>query len=83
MRVSPGICDDVDAVMLEWGQGWVCNDEIVDVNAWLSAKDISAKHPVTVWDVFNWERKGLYKGRKQGSRKLFRVGDVLAAMARR
>lgn len=80
-QVDPAACQSLDNRMRAWGQGWVCNNEIVDVNEMASAKSIADRHPVSVWDIYNWERDGLYSGKKVGARKLYKVGDVLAAMA--
>lgn len=81
--VDAAACESVDDRMRAWGQGWVCNNEIVDVNEWASARSIADRHPVTVWDIYNWERDGLYSGKKVGARKRYKVGDILAAMATR
>lgn len=84
LEEAPYRCLDLDAVMHDYGQGWITDDEIVDVNQWLTAREvceyIEAKwgsSGITPFDVRNWERAGAFVGEKRGSRKYFRLGDVL------
>lgn len=85
LEEAPYRCLDLDAVMHDYGQGWITDDEIVDVNQWLTAREvceyIEAKWGanISVWNVRDWARRhpGELPHRKLGGKKLFRLGDVL------
>lgn len=79
-------CVKVDNRMIAYGQPWVCDNSIVDVNEMLSAKDMAARFGFTEFDVRNWARLHPEKIRthKTANRRvLFRVGDVLSFSANR
>lgn len=79
-----GRCVEVDNRMIEYGQPWVCDNSIVDVNDMLSAKAIAERFGIAEWDVRNWDRRNPGKIRKHkaaSGRTLFRVGDVLSLRA--
>lgn len=76
-------CMALDKRMADYGQAWVSDNSIIDVNEMMTAQELAERHGIAVWDVFNWERQGKYRGVKCGSRKRFRQGDVLAAKAAR
>ncbi|WP_195167162.1 helix-turn-helix domain-containing protein [Mycobacteroides abscessus] len=70
-------CYLLDKRMADFGQAWISNNDIIDVNAMMTARELSEKHGISVWTIYNWERMGRYRGVKTGARKLFRQGDVL------
>lgn len=80
-------CLAVDNRMVAYGQGWVCDNSIIDVNEMLSAKDISERFGIPEWDIRNWSYRNPDKIRKyqsaKGKRAKFRVGDVLTYYANR
>lgn len=78
--VDPTACDLVDGRMSEYGQTWLVNDEIVDVNAVQTATEIAGRFGLAPWDIQNWAHRypeKLPKRGKRGGKNLFRVGDVL------
>lgn len=83
LEEAPTRCLELDAVMAEYGQGWITDNEIIDVNQLMTAREVSEYiqarfgEDVSVFDVRNWERAGSYSGIWRGSRKYFRLGDVL------
>lgn len=80
-EVDSVACREVDDLMVEYGQGWVCDDSIIDVNEMLSAKAICERFGLSEWNVRDWARRNPDKIRKHknsNGRTLFRVGDVLA-----
>ncbi|ADL71052.1 hypothetical protein LEBRON_89 [Mycobacterium phage LeBron] len=73
-------CAKVDNQMVEYGQGWVCDNSIIDVNEMLSAKELAERFGLSEWNVRDWARRHPDKIRKHkaaNGRTLFRVGDVL------
>lgn len=85
MRADPESCLSLDSRLADYGQGWVSDDTIVDVNEMMTAKALAERHGLSEWDIRNWERAGHIQGfRRPGiSRVLFRQGDVLAYVANR
>ncbi|OHT95399.1 hypothetical protein [Mycobacteroides chelonae] len=84
LEECPTRCLTVDELMFQYGQEWITDDEIIDVDQLLTAREvceyIAAKwgtSKVSPFDVRNWERAGAFVGEKRGSRKYFRLGDVL------
>lgn len=73
-------CLALDKLMADYGQSWVSDNSIVDVNAMMSAKDIADRFGLAEWDVRNWARRYPEKIRQHkanNGRTLFRLGDVL------
>lgn len=73
-------CLALDNRMVDYGQGWVCDNSIVDVNEMLSAKAICERFGIEEWDVRNWAHRHpdkIQKYKANNGRTLFRVGDVL------
>lgn len=79
--MDPSTCDLVDARMVEFGQGWVCDNQVVDVNELKPAVEIAEQFGFHPWDIHNWHQRHPeeipIRG-KRGNKNLFRVGDVLA-----
>lgn len=77
---DPEACRLVDARMVEFGEQWVCDDEPVDVNKLMSAREISERFSINPWNVMDWARRHPDKvpKHKVKGRTLFRLGDVLA-----
>ncbi len=72
--------------MAEYGQPWVSDNSIIDVNEMLSAKQLSERFGISEWDVRNWAKRHPDKIRRHkaaNGRTLFRVGDVLTFHATR
>lgn len=74
---APDACNQLDALLVEAGNGWVCSDEIVDVNELMSAKDIAERHGYALHDVYNWAKYGGIEKHREAGRVKFRVGDIL------
>lgn len=73
-------CANLDNLMVNCGQGWVCDNSIVDVNEMLSAKQMAEKFGLVEFDVRNWSRRHpelIRKHKAANGRTLYRVGDVL------
>lgn len=81
-EVNLEACLAVDNRMVAYGQGWVCDNSVLNMEERMTARQLSERHGMSVWDVYNWERMGFYKGYKSGRRKLFRQGDVLVARSK-
>lgn len=75
---APETCRLVDARMVEFGEQWVVADSAPDVNAIMSATEISREFGFNPWDVHNWARAGGLKRYGTDSRPRYRLGDVLA-----
>ncbi|QFG10324.1 excise [Mycobacterium phage DyoEdafos] len=73
-------CLVVDKKMAEYGQPWVSDNSIIDVNEMLSAKQLAERFGLSEWNVRDWARRHPERIRKHkaaNGRTLFRVGDVL------
>lgn len=73
-------CLSLDKLMADYGQPWISDNSIVDVNAMMSAGDIAERFGISVWNVRDWARRHPEKIRRHKSangRTLFRLGDVL------
>lgn len=83
MEADPVMCRHLDARMVEYGQGWVCSEVVVDVNRMMSAKEIADEFGIQPWNVMDWSRRHPDKipKHKRGGRTLFRLGDVLGYQA--
>ena len=81
---APLMCQTVDAQMVAWGEGWVCDDEVPDVDALMTAAAIARKFGFQRWDIANWVRQGKIKAHPHsGTGSLYRVGDVLVYFAQK
>lgn len=79
--IDPVACRHLDARMVEFGEGWVCEgDKPVDVKRLMSAKEIADEFGFQPWNVMDWSRRHPDKvpKHKDGGKTLFRLGDVLA-----
>lgn len=77
-------CLSLDKLMADYGQSWVSDNSIVDVNAMMSAKDIAERFGIAEWNVRDWARRHPDRIRKHKTargRTLFRLGDVLTCNA--
>lgn len=75
---NPAACQAVDGKMEEQGEGWVCDDDIPDLNALWTASQIAKKWGFQRWDIDNWVRAGAIKRHETDKGPRYRVGDVLA-----
>ena len=77
-------CLVLDKKMADYGQPWISDNSIVDVNAMLSAKDVAERFGLSEWNVRDWARRNPDKIRRNKAAKgrtLFRLGDVLTYSA--
>lgn len=83
MEADEHTCRLVDARMIEFGQGWVCSESVIDVNRMVTAQEIAEEFGINTWNVHDWARRhpDLIPKHKKGSRTLFRLGDVLTYQA--
>ena len=82
LRQSPAACMEVDSLMLDCGQGWVCDATIADPDELVSAQDVEARYGIKDFTVRALARRYGIKVRGQrDNSNLYRLGDVLAARA--
>lgn len=82
--VDPYECRLVDGKMESWGESWVCDDDLPDMDALMSAAAIARKWGFQRWDIANWVRAGgIMSPKSSNGIPLYRVGDVLAHFARK
>ena len=83
MEVASEACHVVDGRMCEFGESWVCDDAVVNVEEWSTVADIYAQFGpgFEPWNVHLWASRHPdevpLRGKRSG-RNLYRVGDVLA-----
>lgn len=73
-------CLRLDKRMADYGQSWVSDNSIVDVNAMMSAKAIAEQFGLEEFDVRNWAKRHPERIRQHkagNGRMLFQLGDVL------
>ena len=81
---DPRMCRQVDEIMIRVGQGWVCDDGIVDPNSLMTAEDIERRHGISRGALrLLVHRHGIEVRGKQGKWNLYRLGDILAIRARK
>lgn len=74
-------CLALDNRMVDYGQGWVCDNTIINVDEMLSAKAIAERFGIAEFNLRAWVRRHperIKKYKASNGRTLFRVGDVLA-----
>lgn len=80
-EVDMEACINLDNRMIAYGQPWVCDNSVIDVNEMLSAKAICERFGLEEFNVRAWARRHperIRKHKASNGRTLFRVGDVLA-----
>lgn len=81
-QLDPRSCRQVDEIMIRVGQGWICDDGVVDPNEWLTAQDIERRHGIGENAVRKLAlRYGIEVRGKRGKFNLYRLGDILSARA--
>lgn len=81
---DPEMCRVIDGNMEAWGEGWVCDDEVPDMDALMTAAALARKFGFQRWDIANWVRAGNITAHPYpGTGSLYRVGDVLAFFAQK
>lgn len=80
-EADPVAARHMAARLTEFGEGWVVNNDPVDVEEKLSATEIARRFGFNPWDVHNWARAGNLTKYGTESRPLFRLGDVLRYQA--
>lgn len=84
MDTDPAICRQVDARMVEYGQGWVCSETVIDVERLVTAQEVAEEFGINPWNVHDWSRRhpeSIPKRGTEGGKTLFRLGDILAYQA--
>ena len=84
-EVDPAACRRVDILMARCGEGWIKagGGDPVDPDRLMTAQDVAGELGYNSWDITNWSRRHPEKipKYKQGTRILFRIGDVMAFQA--
>ena len=81
---DPRLCRLVDEIMIRVGQGWVCDDGVVDLNELMTAQDIERRHGISLTAIRKIAlRNGVEVRGKRGKWNLYRLGDILSARAKK
>lgn len=78
-------CLALDKRMADYGQSWVSDNSVVDVNAMMSAREIAERFDISEWNVRDWHRRHphlIMSHKGSNGRRLFRLGDVLTVHSR-
>lgn len=82
LEESPAACMEIDSLMLDCGQGWICDTTVADADELVTAHEIEARYGIKEFTVRDLARRYGIKVRDQrGKCNLYRLGDVLAARA--
>ena len=80
--VSPAACMEVDSLMLDAGQGWVCDTSVIDPDELVTAQDVEDRYGVRDFTVRALARRyGIKVHGRRDNANLYRLGDVLSARA--
>jgi hypothetical protein len=73
---------EIDSLMVDCGQGWVCDVTVVDPDELVTAVDVEDRYGVREFNVRALARRyGIKVHGNRGNANLYRLGDVLAARA--
>lgn len=79
-QVDPDACMEVDSLMLDAGQGWVCDTSVADPEELVTAADVEDRYGIRDFTVRALVRRyGIKTRGKQDNSNLYRLGDILAA----
>lgn len=80
--ISRDSCYEVDKIMVRAGQGWICDESVVDPDELVTSLDVGERHGISAGSLrLLVMRYGIpYRG-KRGKYKLYRLGDILSARA--
>ena len=82
LEVDPEACMAVDSLMMDCGQGWVCDTSVVDPDELVTASDIEDRYGIREFTVRAVARRyGIKIMGKREFSNLYRLGDILAARA--
>lgn len=82
LHIDRDACHEIDMVMLRAGQGWVCDQTVIDPDELVTATDIQTRHGIGENAIRKLAtRYGIKVRGKQGKYNLYRLGDVLSARA--
>lgn len=84
-EIDPEACRLIDARMIEFGQHWIVDsDMIVNVEDLVTAQQVAEEFGFAPWNVHDWSRRHPdmipKRGRREG-KTLYRLGDILAYQA--
>lgn len=85
LEECPTRCLTVDELMFQYGQEWITDDSVIDVNEYVTAKQIWQRFGISDWNIRDWARRNPdeIRTRKVGGKRLFLLGDILRHQARR
>lgn len=79
---DPVACMEVDSLMVDAGQGWICDTTVVDPDELVTASDIEDRYGIREFTVRALARRyGIKVHGKSDTANLYRIGDILAARA--
>lgn len=84
LEVDAPTCHLVDARMIEFGQGWVCSNTVIDVEKLVTAQEVADEFGINPWNVHDWARRHpdiIPKRGSAGGKTQYRLGDILAYQA--
>ena len=82
LAVAPTACFDLDDVMRQVGQGWVCDNSIVDPEELVTTQDVVDRYGISKAAIQAFTRRNNVKIRgRDGKSYVYRLGDILSARA--
>lgn len=83
-QVDPTACLEVDSLMVDAGQGWVCDVTVADPDELVTAIDVEDRYGIKDFTVRALARRyGIKVQGKRDSANLYRLGDILSARAQK
>lgn len=82
LEIDREACHQVDLLMTRAGQGWVCDQSIIDPDELVTAQEVEQRfgyRQVNLWALIR--RYEIQSRGKKGQSNLYRLGDLLSARA--
>lgn len=79
-QVDPDACMEVDSLMVDAGQGWICDTTVADPDELVTAADVEERYGIRDFTVRALVRRyGIKIRGKRDYSNLYRLGDILVA----
>lgn len=81
-QVNRDACHEVDTLMARTGQGWICDQSVVDPDELVTARVVESRYGIGEAAIRALARRyGIEIRGKDGFANLYRLGDILSARA--
>lgn len=83
LSVSPEACREVDELMRRVGQGWICDNTVLDVEELVTTAVIQERYGISQKAIQDFARRnGIPVRKREGRTNFYRLGDILQARSK-